>query len=168
MKLTLLRISCIVSHQNEDDFSKPKIVWAETMRIHRADVSNFPRFAMVDTELYTDKTCFIGTGKSEKLKVALGILNSKIGRYQLGSLVSKMDDGGWLMQKIYIEKVIIPRLSKVQWQQIESFVDSIMHSESRHSTEDNLDAYLYEFYGLNNDEIKHIEETSSASLTIRK
>lgn len=57
-----------------DDFAKPKIVWAETMRIHRDDVSNFPRFAMATDVIYTDKTCFIGTGKSEKLKVVLGIL----------------------------------------------------------------------------------------------
>ena len=104
-----------------DDFAKPKIVWAETMRIHRDDVSNFPRFAMATDVIYTDKTCFIGTGKSEKLKVVLGILNSKVGRYQLGSLVSKMDDGGWLMQKIYIEKVLIPNISKAHQRQIQIF-----------------------------------------------
>ena len=168
MKLPSLKVSWIASHQNEDDFSKPKIVWAETMRIHRDDVSDFPRFAMAINEIYTDKTCFIGTGKSEKLKVVLGILNSKVGRYQLGSLVSKMDDGGWLMQKIYIEKVMIPRLSEAQYQHIESFVDNIQNSEPRCGAEDNLDTYLYECYGLNDGEIRHIEQTSSASLTKRR
>ena len=138
------------------------------MRIHRDDLLNFPRFAMSTDEIYTDKTCFIGTGDSQNLKVALGILNSKVGRYQLGSLVSKMDDGGWLMQKIYIEKVMVPRLSETQRQQIESLVDNIKDTKLKHSTEDDLDACLYAFYGLDDDEIKHIAQTSSASLTKRK
>ena len=151
-----------------DDFAKPKIVWAETMRIHRDDVSNFPRFAMATDVIYTDKTCFIGTGKSEKLKVVLGILNSKVGRYQLGSLVSKMDDGGWLMQKIYIEKVLIPNISKAHQRQIKSLVDSCLDSQFNHSTEKNIDSCLYEIFGLDDDEIKHIEESASASLTRRR
>ena len=151
-----------------DDFSKPKIVWAETMRIHRDDVSNFPRFAMATDVIYTDKTCFIGTGKSEKLKVVLGILNSKVGRYQLGSLVSKMDDGGWLMQKIYIEKVLIPRLSKAHQQRIISLVGSCLDSQFHHITEENIDSCLYEIFGLDDDEIKHVEESASASLTRRR
>ena len=150
------------------DFGKPKIVWAETMRIHRDDVSNFPRFAMATDVIYTDKTCFIGTGKSGKLKVVLGILNSKVGRYQLGSLVSKMDDGGWLMQKIYIEKVLIPHLSKAHRQRIISLVDSCLDSQFNHSTEENINSCLYEIFGLDDDEIKHIEESASASLTRRR
>ena len=151
-----------------DDFAKPKIVWAETMRIHRYDVSNFPRFAMATDMIYTDKTCFIGIGKSEKLKVALGILNSKVVRYQLGSLVSKMDDGGWLMQKIYIEKVLIPHLSKAHQQRIISLVDSCLDSQFNHSAEENIDSCLYEIFGLDDDEIKHIEDSASASLTRRR
>ena len=151
-----------------DDFGKPKIVWAETMRIHRDDVSNFPRFAMATDVIYTDKTCFIGTGKSEKLKVVLGILNSKVGRYQLGSLVSKMDDGGWLMQKIYIEKVLIPNIAKAHQRQIKSLVDSCLDSQFNHNTEKNIDSCLYEIFGLDDDEIKHIEESASASLTRRR
>ena len=42
-----------------DDFSKQKIVWAETMRIHRNDVLNFPRFSFCSEPMYTDKTCFM-------------------------------------------------------------------------------------------------------------
>lgn len=104
MKLPLLRINCIVSHQNEGDFATPKIVWAETMRIRREDVSNYPCFALVTNQIYSDKICFIWTGESDVLKLVLGILNSKVGRYQLRALVSKIDDGGWLMQKIHIER----------------------------------------------------------------
>ena len=150
-----------------DDFSKPKIVWAETMRIHRENASNFPRFALATDQIYTDKTCFIGTGESDKLKLVLGILNSKVGRYQLWSLVSKMDDGGWLMQKIYIEKVLIPRMSSKHRKQIISFVDNILNSKEKSDTEHDLDTCIYDVYGLSSGETRHIEKVASASLTRR-
>ena len=151
-----------------DDFAKPKIVWAETMRIHREDVSNFPRFALATNQVYTDKTCFIGTGESDELKLVLGILNSKVGRYQLGALVSKMDDGGWLMQKIYIEKFLIPRTSQKHRKRIVSFVDSILNSKVKCTAEYDLDNCIYDVYGFSDDEIRHIEKVTSASLTRRR
>ena len=151
-----------------DDFAKPKIVWAETMRIHREDVSNFPRFALATNQIYTDKTCFIGTGKSDELKLVLGILNSKVGRYQLGALVSKMDDGGWLMQKIYIERILIPRMSQKHRKQIVSLVDSILNSKVKCTAEQDLDDCIYDVYGLSDDETRYIEKVTSASLTRRR
>ena len=151
-----------------DDFSKPKIVWAETMRIHREDVSNFPRFALATNQVYTDKTCFIGTGEPDELKLVLGILNSKVGRYQLGALVSKMDDGGWLMQKIYIERILIPRMSQRHRNRIVSLVDSILNSKVKCTAEHDLDNCIYDVYGLSDDETKHIEKVTSASLTRRR
>ena len=148
-----------------DDFSKPKIVWAETMRIHRDDVACFPRFALAIDEIYTDKTCFFGTGNLEELKIVLGILNSKVGRYQLGSLVSKMDDGGWLMQKIYIENILLPRLTVSNRRHIISCVDALLHSSNGLKEETQLNRYLYDAYGLGGDEINYIEQVASASLT---
>ena len=140
-----------------DDFSKPKIVWAETMRIHRGNVSDFPRFAMAADEIYTDKTCFIGTGDTKELKVILGILNSKVGRYQLGSLVSKMDDGGWLMQKIYIEKLLIPRLSEIYQQQIISYIDEILNFKKETYVQYNIDSCIYNAYGLANNKFDYAQ-----------
>ena len=150
-----------------DDFAKPKIVWAETMRIHREDVSNFPRFALAIDQIYTDKTCFIGTGESDELKLVLGVLNSKVGRYQLGSLVSKMDDGGWLMQKIFIEKILIPKVSPKHQQRIISLVDKMLNSCMKNDAEHDLDSCIYAIYGLSDNEIGHIEKITSASLTRR-
>ena len=138
------------------------------MRIHREDVSNFPRFALANNQIYTDKTCFIGTGKSDELKLVLGILNSKVGRYQLGSLVSKMDDGGWLMQKIYIERILIPRMSPKDRQRIISLVDNMLNLNMKSNAEHDLDACIYDVYGLSYNETEHIEKVASASLTRRR
>ncbi|WP_224019186.1 Eco57I restriction-modification methylase domain-containing protein [Ferruginibacter albus] len=96
-----------------DDFSKQKIVWAETMRIHKGDSNNFPRFGFEESGKYvTDKTCFFATGK--QIKFIIGVLNSIVGRYLLSQYVSILDDGGYLMQKIYLEKIpIAPYSSKL-------------------------------------------------------
>ncbi len=137
------------------------------MRIHRDDVLNFPRFALATDQIYTDKTCFIGTGESDELKLVLGILNSKVGRYQLGSLVSKMDDGGWLMQKIYIEKILIPKILPKHHKRIISLVDNILNFKVKSGAEHELDVCVYDIYGLSDDETRHIEEVSATSLTKR-
>lgn len=138
------------------------------MRIHREDVSNFPRFALATNQVYTDKTCFIGTGESDELKLVLGILNSKVGRYQLVALVSKMDDGGWLMQKIYIERILVPRMSPKHRKRIVSLVDNILNSKVKCTAEQDLDNCIYDVYGLSDDETRHIEKVTSASLTRRR
>ena len=110
----------------------------------------------------------MGTGESDELKLVLGILNSKVGRYQLGALVSKMDDGGWLMQKIYIERILIPQMSQRHRKRIVSLVDSILNSKVRCTAEHDLDNCIYDVYGLSDDETRHIEKVTSASLTRRR
>lgn len=47
----------------ESEFKKEKLVWAETMRVHKTGNRNFPRFGFDDKKTYTDKTVFFGVGK---------------------------------------------------------------------------------------------------------
>ncbi|GET25652.1 hypothetical protein NT017_19810 [Prolixibacter sp. NT017] len=76
-----------------EDFFRPKIVWAETMRIHRKTQSRFPRFCFDNScDYITDKTCFFATG--DDLKIILSILNSKLGKYLCSKYVSILDSGG--------------------------------------------------------------------------
>ena len=49
-----------------DIFSGPKILYAETMRLHKSDLSNFPRFTFDKGDFICDKTVFAITG--QKLK----------------------------------------------------------------------------------------------------
>src|SRR5690606_26345209 len=69
-----------------EDFSKQKILWAETMRIRKENTERFPRFSYTTKPFYTDKTCFIAVGKD--LKYLLAYLNSTVGRYQCSQTVS--------------------------------------------------------------------------------
>ena len=109
----------------------------------------------------------MGTGESDELKLVLGILNSKVGRYQLGPLVSKMDDGGWLMQKIYLERISIPRMSPKHRKRIISLVDNILTSKLKNDAEQDLDTCIYDVYGLSDDETRHIEKVAFASFSRR-
>ena len=132
-----------------DDFSKPKIAWAETMRIKKSSNERFPRFSFINIPFFTDKTCFICCGK--KLEYLTGILNSSITRYQLSKSVSMMDNGGYLMQKIYIEQIRLPIASP----QIEAHLKSIIESgisNINENTENEIDKIAFDLFGFTAEE----------------
>ena len=137
-----------------EDFSKSKIMWAETMRIHKNTYNRFPRFSLELNEcLFTDKSCFFATGKDLKLIVA--ILNSKLGKYLCNQTVSILDDGGYLMQKIYIEKIPIKKLNDTS--EINRLVDLLINDNTNEVIENRIDSIVYEMYELNHSEIQFIE-----------
>ena len=133
-------------------FSQPKILWAETMRVHKGSAAeDFPRFGYTESPLYTDKTCFIATG--EELLLSLAVLNSTIGHYQLLNTVSILDNGGFLMQKIYIDKIRIPvnlptTLIDMVKQQLKS-----PHQE----TQCRINNEIYAAFGITAEEAEFIE-----------
>jgi hypothetical protein len=138
-----------------DDFSKQKILWAETMRIHKSDTKNFPRFGFEDQGKYiTDKTCFFATGN--QLKFIVGVLNSTVGRYLCSQYVSILDDGGYLMQKIYLEKIPIAPYSA----QLEELIDINLSEE----IENQINEIAYQLYDLNKEEIAFIASIQNQSL----
>ncbi|MCK9625586.1 MAG: Eco57I restriction-modification methylase domain-containing protein [Bacteroidales bacterium] len=138
-----------------DDFSKQKIVWAETMRIHKSDVRNFPRFGFEnDGQFVTDKTCFIATGK--QLKFVLGVLNSAVGRYLCSQYVSILDDGGYLMQKIYLEKIPMPPYS--------AKLEKIIENNWLRIDENEINNFVYDLFNLTKEEINFIESLQNQPL----
>ena len=141
-----------------EDFNRPKIVWAETMRIKRENKDRFPRFSYIDKAIYTDKTCFMAVG--EELYVILAILNSVIGRYQLSQTVAMMDNGGYLMQKIYIEEVRIPTVTSVIAEKIKEgimgLLDTKLSLHQHELLEQEIDTLVFKSFGLTANEQKYI------------
>jgi type II restriction/modification system DNA methylase subunit YeeA len=138
-----------------DDFSKQKILWAETMRVHKGDTKNFPRFGYENNgEYVTDKTCFFATG--EQIKFVLGILNSPVGRYLCSKYVSILDDGGYLMQKIYLEKMPIAPYS--------SALEKLVEKNHNEKMESEINKIVYQLYKLNDEEISFIESLQNQPL----
>lgn len=148
-----------------EDFSRQKIMWAETMRIRKGNKERFPRFSFTSEKFITDKTCFIAVGSD--LKYLIGCLNSKISRYQLSQLVSMMDNGGYLMQKIYIEQVKIPPASEKLKMKISDLVESLIsstESDERNRIEDAIDEMIFRAYSISDKEIEYLDTLLSKPL----
>lgn len=138
-----------------EDFFQQKLVWAETMRIHKNSADRFPRFGFdLSGNFVTDKTCFFAVGRD--IKYVLAVLNSTLGRYLCSKFVSILDDGGYLMQKIYLENIpIAPKKSR-----LEGLVDTVLVREfEKEAIEDELDDLVYQAYGLSADEISFVKES---------
>ena len=129
-----------------EDFSKPKIVWAETMRRHRTSVERFPRFSYEDKGYFLDKTCFMAITNVADFIVAF--LNSYIGEYLCGKYVSILDNGGYLMQKIYLENIPIPQFDN-------SVVEKI--TTLKNTDEEVMETYLAQMIGFTDDEYAYIK-----------
>ncbi len=144
-----------------EEFQKEKLVWAETMRVHRTDENNFPRFGYDNEGFITDKTVFIGIG--ENIKYLLSILNSSVGKYLVKYYVDKLDSGGYLMQKSSIEKIPIKQIEEKDQQPFVALVDQILELKKEgkdteaKKLEDDIDTLVYRLYDLTDDEIKIVE-----------
>ena len=135
-----------------EDFFKQKIVWAETMRIHKNSVDRFPRFGYdKQGKYFTDKTCFFATG--EKIEYLMIFFNSLIGRYLCSKYVSILDDGGYLMQKIYLENIPVPDFES----EISSITNQILKANQvTEGLENEVDRILFELYQFSEEEINFI------------
>ena len=117
------------------------------MRIHKGSNEKFPRFALDERGYFADKTCFTAIGKS--LDEIVMFLNSSIGKYLLSKYVSILDNGGYLMQKIYIEAIPIP-----------ASIKEILHHISINECmlcDYKIDQVLYAYFNLSEVEIAYIE-----------
>jgi len=145
-----------------DDFSKQKIMWAETMRIHKSDIQNFLRFGFTKTGIFTDKTCFFATGNN--LYYLLAYLNSSLGRYLCKRYVSILDNGGYLMQKTYLEPVPIIKPINEKIKELEMICKKIIEGQND-KYEFEINKKIYELYGFSQDDVKYIENDNFEPLS---
>jgi methylase of polypeptide subunit release factors len=123
-----------------DEFKKDKIIYAETMRVHKTIMADrFPRFSFIQKQFYNDKSCFFIIG--DKLKYILSILNSKIGEYMIYLYIKRLDTGGFNIQTIFLEQLPIPKIPKKQQKPFEILVDYIIFAKEQNM---NLEASLFE------------------------
>lgn len=139
----------------------PKLVWAETMRVHKEDRLNFPRFGFDDGGFIPDKTVFFAVG--DDIKFLLGVLNSDLGRFLVKTFVDKLDSGGYMMQKSSIEKVPIMSDDEQLKSSISSLVDLILNEASESQivsdAERQINRLLFEAYDFSNAEQELIANT---------
>jgi adenine-specific DNA-methyltransferase len=144
-----------------DEFLKEKLVWAETMRIHKSDTQNFPRFGYDDEGYYADKTVFIGVGNH--VKYLLAFFNSNIGRWLIKEYVTKLDTGGYMMQKVFLDEIPVLEIDEAKEVIFNQLVDSIIMSKKSGlnnditKDENEIDHLLYSLYQLTPEEITIVE-----------
>lgn len=143
------------------EFDKEKLIWAETMRVHKLGDRSFPRFGYDITGIFPDKTVFIGVGYH--LKYLLAFLNSAIGRWLIMEYVTKLDTGGYMMQKIFLDKIPIIIADENHENLIIELIDQILaakKSDSHADTsalENEIDQLVYDLYGLTEEEKRIVE-----------
>ncbi len=143
-----------------DKFMEDKIVYAETMRIHKGDTSErFPRFGYANS-FFIDKTCFMITGKN--LKYILMFLNSKLGEYLVHIYIKKLDTGGFNMQTIFVSEIPIIDIETLKQKPFITLADQIItlkkQNQDTTKLEVQIDRMVYELYGLSEDEVALVEE----------
>jgi adenine-specific DNA-methyltransferase len=144
-----------------NEFKKDKLVWAETMRVHKSDLGNFPRFGYDDTGKFLDKTTFFATG--DNIKFVLGVLNSQLGKWLIKEYISKLDTGGYMVQKVSLENIPVIQSNEKDTMKLEKLVDQILSLKKSNpeadtsSLEAEIDMLVYELYGLSEEEIKVVE-----------
>ncbi len=93
----------------------------------------------------------------------LAILNSKIGRYLIQLYVDKLDTGGYMMQKAFLDKIPIYYPSNNEDVPFVKLIDEILkNKETGNDTlswEQKIDELVYQLYDLTPEEIQIIEST---------
>lgn len=149
------------------EFEEEKVIWPETMRIHRTGNSNFPRFNIKKPGIYLDKTVFMMEIKNPKFFV--GMINSKMGWKIIDMYVDKLDNGGYMMQKAMVEKLPVPDPDEIDAsivREVESLVGEAYEARENGSEanisniEEQIDNLVFKIYDLSESEINLVKETA--------
>ena len=164
------------------DFEKPKIIWGE--------ISDEPKFAYDDTQMYAEATTFIMTG--ENLKYLLAFLNSKLSKWYFERISTTTGMGTNRWKKFKLE--LLPIAIAENETPFIKLVDEILETKSKIKEykvlldeavkadnfereiklkkeieafenrviecEKEIDKMVYELYGLSDDEIKIVEDVN--------
>ncbi len=127
-----------------DEFSKPKIVWAELSRTGNS-------FAYSDDGAMVLNTCYIlsfndNEFHEKELNTLLGFLNSKVALFYLDIISSKLDETGWRWLKQFVGLIPVP-------------VQLVFKEGGQLTNKDSasINAQLYEQLGLSPDEAEYLD-----------
>ena len=127
-----------------DEFSKPKIVWAELSRTGNS-------FAYSDDGAMVLNTCYIlsfndNERHEKELNTLLGFLNSKVALFYLDIISSKLDETGWRWLKQFVEQIPVP-------------VQMVFKEDGLLTNKDSasINAQLYQQLGLSPAEAEYLE-----------
>ena len=134
-----------------DDFSRPKIVWAELARTGNA-------FALDISQRMVGNTGYILTvtnANEDLLYYLLGFLNSRVILYCLNQITSRFDENGWRWLRQFVEQLRIPVNSET------SIVTDLVRSvnkDNRTEVSEYINEAIARIYGLDREEQAYIND----------
>nr|MBC8263561.1 Eco57I restriction-modification methylase domain-containing protein [Anaerolineales bacterium] len=132
------------------EFERPKIVYQE--------IATYQAFAFTEEPFYLNNKCFFIPTTDLYL---LALLNSKVGWFILGHIVSKLQGGTYAMQSPYVSQFPVPNPTPAQRAAAESLVRKLLDAGGQGPQvaewERELNALVYELYGLMEGEIGVVE-----------
>lgn len=139
-----------------EDFEKPKIIYSE--------LTKFLYFSYDKNNKYIDKTAFILTGTD--LEYLTSFLNSKLFKFTFANDFSEIQGNTRVLSKVIFEQLPIKKIPSIEQQPFIDKVNEILALKSQNPQADTLaleqeiDAMVYELYGLSEEEIAIIENAN--------
>lgn len=135
-----------------EDFSKPKIVWAELARTGNAFALDFENHMVGNTGYVL--TC--PSSSHQELLYLLAFLNSRSTLYSLNHLTTRFDENGWRWLRQFVEQLHIPPF--IQMENILSIVSSI-NKENKRDISEEINNAIADIYGLSEEEVEYINNS---------
>lgn len=138
------------------EFSSPKIMWAR--RAERA------KMAYVEDEMYCESTSYFMAGDPDLLKYLLAVLNSKVVSWFVNKTGVTTNYGVISWDAETVTKIPIPKATTQTMQALGGLSDLMTANTSTsaeaHSAETDreIDALVYDLYGLTASQVKVVEE----------
>lgn len=136
-----------------EDFEKPKIIYP--------NMTKFLPFTFDNKQLYTNQKCFLITGN--ELEYLVSFLNSKLFKFCFEENFPELQGNTRELNKVIFEQLPIKKIPSSEQQPFIDKVNEILFLKSQdpkantQELEQEIDAMVYELYGLSQEEIAIVE-----------
>ena len=137
-----------------EDFSKPKIVWAELARTGNAFALDFDNNMVGNTGYILT----VPSNNQDKLLYLLAFLNSRFMLYSLNQITTRFDENGWRWLRQFVEQLRVPPL--INKNEILSIVATITKDNKQEVCEI-LNNVIADIYDFTDEEKAYINQTLS-------
>lgn len=149
-----------LSKEEQEDFLQPKIVYMEIQTDNPQEGYPFPCFSFDLNKSVVLNTAYIMCSRTYDVKYILGILNSALGGFLAKLYVTQLQQRQFRMLAQYVARFPLPKCSNENMKYLSGLVEKAM-TEYTPQIEAKIDDFVFELYGLDNDEITAVRNRES-------
>jgi len=147
-------ILALVRELYQEDFSKPKIVWAELARTGNAFALDFGNNMVGNTGYILT----VPSNNQDELLYLLAFLNSRSMLYSLNQITTRFDENGWRWLRQFVEQLRVPPL--INKNEILSIVATVT-KDNKQEVSEILNNVIADIYNFTDEEKAYINQTLS-------